>query len=203
MKTKILAFFVISAILFLNSCKKDDQEEKITPIATANPVSQSISAGTSTAISLSSSATGSTFSWTVVQAGVSGATAGSGTNINQTLNLTGTAVGTATYTVIPTLNGVSGAAITVVITVNPLKTTYLANIKPLFAASCTPCHMQGGTHPSKFDDYTTAKNKINSILDRVQRTAGTTGFMPAGGTKLSTENIALLNKWVADGLLEK
>jgi hypothetical protein len=61
----------------------------------------------------------------------------------------------------------------------------------------------GGTHPSKWDNYNTTKNNINSIIDRVKRNPGTPGFMPVNGAKLSNENIAILEKWVADGLLEK
>jgi hypothetical protein len=63
--------------------------------------------------------------------------------------------------------------------------------------------MPGGVNPNKWDDYTTVKNKISVILDRVQRESTAAGFMPKGGTKLSVTNIALLNKWVADGVLEK
>jgi len=84
----------------------------------------------------------------------------------------------------------------------PDKVTFMADIKPLVTASCTPCHMPGGANPNKWDDYATAKSKINLILDRVQRDPSATGFMPMGGSKLSAEKIALLKKWVSDGLLE-
>lgn len=84
----------------------------------------------------------------------------------------------------------------------PDKVTFVADIKPLVTASCTPCHMPGGSNPNKWDDYTTAKSKINLILDRVQRDPSAQGFMPMGGSKLSAEKITLLKKWVTDGLLE-
>ncbi len=83
------------------------------------------------------------------------------------------------------------------------KVTFVTDVKPILAASCAPCHMSGGTHPNKFDDYTTTKSKISSILDRVQREPSAAGFMPAGGAKLSVSTITTLNKWVTDGLLEK
>ncbi|HEY3373272.1 MAG TPA: PKD-like domain-containing protein [Prolixibacteraceae bacterium] len=174
----------------------------VPPIATATPSAQTIETGSVTAIALSSSITGTSFSWTVVQSGVSGATSGSGTSISQMLSITGGTTGTATYSIIPSVNGTLGSTVSVTITVNSGKVTYTAQVKPLLTNSCSPCHVAGGSQSSKWDNYTTTKNKITLILDRVQRATTASGFMPQGGTKLSAENIALLNKWVSDGLLE-
>lgn len=200
MKTKFFALFVIVSVVILNSCSKD--EDPIPPVATAAPSSQTIASGTITSIQLTSSVAGTTFSWTVAQTGVSGATAGSGSSIAQTLTLTGAVAGTATYSITPTANGTAGNPVSVIVTVNPLKVTFMTNIKPLLTASCTPCHMTGGANPNKWDDYATTKTKITGIIDRVQRETTAAGFMPKGGSKLSAENIALLKKWVTDGLLE-
>jgi mono/diheme cytochrome c family protein len=189
------------ALVFLALSCSDDEEP--TPIATATPASQIINSGESTSIALTSTISGTSFSWTVQQTGISGASPGSGSTIAQTLTVTGAAAGTATYTITPAANGVMGNPISVVVTVNLLKTTYVANVKAIFTTSCTPCHVAGGTNPNKFDDYTTAKNKISSILDRVKRNPGESGFMPRNGTKLPADKIAVLEKWVADGLLEK
>lgn len=200
MKTRLLIIYSFLAILFLNSCTEEDP---IPPVATATPAEQTITSGAPTSIALTSSVTGTTFTWTVELTGVSGGAAGSGSSIAQTLTATGGAAGTATYTITPAANGTSGTPIKVKITVNPPKVTFVADIKPLLTASCTPCHMPGGANPNKWDDYTSVKNKISVILDRVQREPTAAGFMPKGGTKLSAANIALLNKWVADGVLEK
>ena len=205
MKTRILTLLVFSIALILNSCTKDDEPAN-PPVVTATPSTQTISSGSATSITISSSTVGTTFTWTVVQTGVSGGSSGSGSSITQTLATTGTGAGTATYTITPTANGVSGAAINVTVTVNPVavtvKTTYTADIKPLLVNSCTPCHISGGSNPNKWDNYATTKSKINGILDRVQRETTAAGFMPQGGSKLSAANIALLKKWVDDGLLE-
>ncbi|HZL10746.1 MAG TPA: cytochrome c [Prolixibacteraceae bacterium] len=203
MKTKILAFPILALVLLLNSCKKDEGVTVLSPVATATPLSQSISSGSATSIALSSSVSGTTFNWTVIQNGVSGGSAGSGSMIEQALTITGSASGIATYTIVPSANGTPGSAITVEVTVNSTIVTFQANVKPIFTVSCTPCHMPGGINPNKWDDYATAKAKITGILDRVQRSPSAAGFMPNGGTKLSDANIAILNKWVADGLLEK
>ncbi len=194
-----LLFVMVTAFL-MNAC---DEEEPMVPLATATPAAQVINSGTVTSVELTSDIPGTTFTWTVVQNGVTGASAGSGSSIAQTLTVTSLSAGTATYSVIPVNNGVEGAAITVVVTVSPLKTNYNADVKPIFVANCTPCHMASGYNPLKLDQYAQAKAKINSILDRVQRNPGTTGFMPNGGTKLSDEKIAILKKWLDDGLLEK
>ncbi|MDO8952935.1 MAG: PKD-like domain-containing protein [Draconibacterium sp.] len=200
MKNISLILSLFAVVLFISSC---DDEELPMPVATATPASQAITSGGATSIALTSSLTGTTFSWTVVQTGVTGASSGSGTTIAQTLTLTGAASGTATYSVIPMAGGVAGNAISVVITVNAAKITYLADVRPIMTTSCTPCHMASGTNQNKFDDYTPTKTKIATIIDRVKREPGSTGFMPRNGTKLSADKIAILEKWVADGLLEK
>lgn len=200
MKNKILLFTTFAFAVYFVSC--DDDEEIIKPMASANPPAQAITSGGATSIALSSSITGTTFNWTVAQTNVTGAANGSGAAIAQTLTATGTAAGTVVYTVTPVAGGVSGDPITVTVTVNLKKVTYTADIKPLLTTSCAPCHMAGGTNPNKWDDYTTAKNKIATILDRVKREPGATGFMPRNGTKLAADKIALLEKWQADGLLE-
>jgi mono/diheme cytochrome c family protein len=201
MKTRIFALFILTSFVLLYSCTKD--EEQVQPVATATPAAQTITSGTAPAIALSSSVVGTTFAWTVVQTGVSGASAGSGSTLGQTLKVTGAVSGTATYTVIPTVNGVSGNAVSIIITVDPVKITYIADVKSIFTASCTPCHLAGGTNPNKWDDYAQAKGKIAVILDRVQRAPGSAGFMPKVGSQLTAAQIATLKQWVTDGLLEK
>ncbi|NUM51551.1 MAG: PKD domain-containing protein [Flavobacteriales bacterium] len=86
------------------------------PVATATPNLQTICSGQSTNIVLTSNVGGTTYNWTVLQSGVSGASNGSGSTISQIL----TGNGTATYTITPTANGCVGLPIIVVVTVNPL-----------------------------------------------------------------------------------
>ena len=59
-----------------------------TPTATATPSSQTICSGSTTSIALSSNVPGTTFSWTVMESGVTGASDGSGSSIAQTLTTT-------------------------------------------------------------------------------------------------------------------
>ena len=82
-----------------------------TPIATFSG-DVAYCSGETTAISLASNLAGTTFTWTVVQNGISGATAGNGNLINQLLS-TNNGDGTAIYTVTPLYNGCAGSPITI------------------------------------------------------------------------------------------
>ena len=87
--------------------------------------------------------------------------------------------------------------------VAPKLLTYNADIKSIFVANCTPCHLAGGFKVNKWDDYTTAKTNVSLILDRIQRGVSDVGFMPRGGTKpVTTAEIAKIQQWMKDGLLE-
>ena len=74
------------------------------PTITVLTDSTSITEGEAVGMSFTSNLPGTTFSWTVTQSGVTGATSGTGNSINQILN----GVGTATYTITPSLGGCSG-----------------------------------------------------------------------------------------------
>lgn len=89
------------------------------PVVTANAAVTTICSSSTTNITLTSSIAGTTFSWTVIQTGIFGATPGSGATIAQTLTTVNSVQGTVIYTITPTFNGCSGAPITVTIIVNP------------------------------------------------------------------------------------
>jgi gliding motility-associated-like protein len=74
---------------------------------------------------LTATASGTNFTWTVSQSGVTGATSGSGNSINQTLSSTNG--GNAIYTVTPSLNGCIGNAAYVAVNVRPLPKPTLSN----------------------------------------------------------------------------
>ena len=82
------------------------------------------------------------------------------------------------------------------------KVTYNKDAKTVFVSNCAPCHVTGGANPNKWDDYNTAKSKIDAILDRVNREEAAAGHMPKNGPKLPAATIDILTQWKADGLLE-
>lgn len=91
----------------------------LTPVASKSPANQVICSGQTTNTILSSTLSNTSYSWTVVQNGVSGASNGSGSTIAQTLSTTGSTQGTVIYTITPTANGCTGAAIKDTVKVNP------------------------------------------------------------------------------------
>lgn len=109
------------------------------PDLIATPVSRTICSGGSTSIALSSSVSGTTYSWTVTApAEVSGAANGSGNTISQTLVNTSTENKIVTYTITSSysFNGrtCSGTTTTVEITVKP---RVLVTNSPLTQAICS------------------------------------------------------------------
>jgi gliding motility-associated-like protein len=87
------------------------------PVASTGAAGETICNGGTFSLTPSSSVTGTTYSWAVTQAGVTGATAGSGTSISQTLSNSGNTPGTAVYGITPTANGCTGSPITYTVTV--------------------------------------------------------------------------------------
>ncbi len=84
--------------------------------------------------------------------------------------------------------------------VNPVPpVTFLNNVRPLIQQRCGSCHTGGSQ--INFTVYANASSEINNILDRVQRTPGSSGFMPQSGSPLSSAQIQLLQDWLAQGLL--
>ncbi|MGD9929768.1 MAG: PKD-like domain-containing protein [Mangrovibacterium sp.] len=97
---------------------------KIDPIPDVIPSvdEQTICSGGTTSINLSSSVTGTTYTWTVSDSGVNGATSGNTSSIIQTLTAAGTTPGTVTYTITPKYNNCTGPQQSVTVTVNPTPT---------------------------------------------------------------------------------
>jgi hypothetical protein len=91
------------------------------PNVTATPPKPTIKSGSATQIVLASAIKGTTFSWTVSQTNVTGASAGSGNVIAQTLTATSKQAGQVVYNIIPASNGCDGfpITVTVTVTVNP------------------------------------------------------------------------------------
>ena len=91
------------------------------PTAIVATASQTICSGSAiTTIALSSSTTGTTYSWTRNNTTTVTGIAASGTgNISGALTNTTTAPATVTFTITPTANGCSGTAVTATVLVNP------------------------------------------------------------------------------------
>lgn len=104
------------------------------PVVTATPNPQSICSGDSTSVLLTSSLSGTTFTWTVTQTASLGATAGSDTVIAQLLTSTGLIPDTAVYTITPTTGLCVNPSFSATVIVNPIPT---ATATPTSQAFCS------------------------------------------------------------------
>ncbi|MDP1745095.1 MAG: PKD-like domain-containing protein, partial [Bacteroidota bacterium] len=92
----------------------------VNPIPLAIASNSTICSGATSSVAITSDVVGATFAWTVIQAGVSGASPGAGSLISQTLNTTGPSSGIATYNIIPTADGCVGEPINTKVTIRQL-----------------------------------------------------------------------------------
>lgn len=87
----------------------------------------------------------------------------------------------------------------------PAKLTYEANLMPVLANNCSPCHIPAkGGKKKPYDNYASVKTDIDEIIRRIELNPTDKGFMPFKKTaKLSDSTIVVFKQWKADGLLEK
>ena len=72
-------------------------------------------------------------------------------------------------------------------------TTFTKDVRVILQMRCTGCH-------SNYTDYSVVKNRVDVILDRIQRAKNAIGFMPEGGEPLGPAEIETIKKWKEDGL---
>ncbi|MCF8424165.1 MAG: PKD domain-containing protein [Bacteroidia bacterium] len=150
-----------------------------TPSVTATPSSQSLCSGNATSIALTGGVSGTTYSWTVTQSGITGATASTGTNIAQTLNTTGASIGTAVYTVTPTANSCNGTPFVVTVSVNPTPSvTATPSSQFLCSGNATSIALTGGVSGTTYS-WTVTQSGITgataSTGTNITQTLSTTG----------------------------
>jgi gliding motility-associated-like protein len=133
------------------------------PVATM-PAGETICNGATTNIIPASSEVGTTYSWTVVQTGVTGASAGTGTSIVQTLTNTGTTPGTAVYTITPTANGCAGAPVIYTVTVKPVNRVLYVDALNGSDANCGDAWSNSLKTVSTALKIAKAYNYVDSIL---------------------------------------
>ncbi|MBO0934036.1 SdrD B-like domain-containing protein [Fibrella aquatilis] len=87
------------------------------------------------------------------------------------------------------------------------QTSYAKDVNPILVANCAFCHSEtsGAAFAARVkhvNNYANAKGIGAAILDRVSRAQGAAGMMPRNGTRLSEDKIAVIRRWVEDGLGE-
>lgn len=81
--------------------------------------------------------------------------------------------------------------------------TYVADVQPIIATKCTPCHIPPKGNKKPYDTYTRVKDDIDAIINRINRNPGDPGFMPFKHPKLSDSLIRVFENWKARGLVER
>ena len=159
-----------------NGCTNlgEDVTMIIAPVTTVVPSSQTICSGTSTSLVLASPVNGTTFAWTVVQSGISGALPDANKDtIEQVLVTVGASFGTAVYHVLPSAIGCAGIPIDVPVTINlPVTANAGEDVKIAYGKDveigATPTSLQGATYlwtPAEaLNDITSANPIANPII---------------------------------------
>ena len=82
--------------------------------------------------------------------------------------------------------------------------TYTADVAPILADRCTPCHFPESGKKKFLDTYVAAKTNIDDIIMRVELPATDPKFMPFKSKKepLSDSLIAVLRVWKETGMAE-
>jgi uncharacterized membrane protein len=82
-------------------------------------------------------------------------------------------------------------------------TSYAADIQPLVADKCSPCHIPDkGGRVAALNTYEKVKTNIDDILRRIQLNPGDKGFMPFKHPKLSDSTINVFKQWKEGGMAE-
>jgi hypothetical protein len=121
------------------------------PTIIATPNNETICSLQSTGITLTSSISAATFSWTSTATDVTGNSSGTGNVISEVLTATGTLVGNVQYTITPTNNGCSGTPINVTVLVTPKPTlTATAASNSICSGSATAINLVGSMPNTNF-----------------------------------------------------
>ncbi len=83
-----------------------------------------------------------------------------------------------------------------------LKVTYTADIKPLIATKCTPCHLPPEGFKTLFNTYELSKLYIDEMIRRIQLPRTDTLSMPWKSAALASSQVQKFIQWKADGLPE-
>ena len=76
------------------------------------------------------------------------------------------------------------------------KTSYEVDVRPILVKNCVRCH-------DLFSEYFGAQAYANEISERIKLTESDKRYMPQFSTPVPQKDIAIIEKWISDGLLEK
>src|SRR5574343_240517 len=172
---------------YANGCAGPAQQIEIT----VNPIPDVVAVATSTEfcsgdtahVDMTSAISGVTYTWTVVSTGVNGASNGTGSSIDQVLTTSNPSVGgNVVYTITPSLNGCTGASVTVQIDVKP-RPEFFGTISPITICSgeTTNINLSASIPGTDFEWIVVATN-VSGASDGTGSNIGQTLTSVLGGT---------------------
>ncbi|MDQ6610252.1 MAG: hypothetical protein M3Y85_10570 [Bacteroidota bacterium] len=80
--------------------------------------------------------------------------------------------------------------------------SYAANVQPIIAMNCSPCHIPPGGKEKALNTYEAAKTNADDMIARIQKSPDEKGFMPFKHPKLSDSVINVFVQWKNNGFAE-
>ncbi|SFX85486.1 PKD-like domain-containing protein [Cytophaga hutchinsonii] len=157
----------------LGTCAGSDKKITVTVnpkpvVSNTNPAD--ICSGETTAITLASTPSSATFTWTIGNVtNVSGQSNGSGSSINQTLENSTASAGSVEYIIVPSLTGCLGDAKTIILTVNPKPVVTITPSVPTAICSTDSVDLAANATGFTGGTYTWYKETVNYGIENPLR----------------------------------
>jgi parallel beta-helix repeat protein len=157
----------------LGTCAGSDKKITVTVnpkpvVSNTNPAD--ICSGETTAITLASTPSSATFTWTIGNVtNVSGQSNGSGSSINQTLENSTASAGSVEYIIVPSLTGCLGDAKTIILTVNPKPVVTITPSGPTAICSIDSVDLAANATGFTGGTYTWYKETVNYGIENPLR----------------------------------
>ncbi|MES2544157.1 MAG: PKD-like domain-containing protein [Bacteroidota bacterium] len=163
----------------------------VNPSPSVYAVGDVLCSGNTTNVVLTSDVTGTTYSWTAIQNGVTGATSGTGNIINQILTTTGSSQGQVTYYITPQINGCYGYMISVDVTVKPSPEIFGAPTQTILSGEPFNTTFSSSLSGTTFS-WTVVQTGITGAIagsgSSINQVLTTTGITPGTGVYTVTPN---------------
>ena len=176
---------------FTSGCAGDSQQIEITvnpiPDVVAVATSTEICSGDTAHVDMTSAISGVTYTWTVVSTGVNGASNGTGSSIDQVLTTSNPSVGgNVVYTITPSLNGCTGASVTVQIDVKPRPEFFGTISNPVICSGETTNINLSASLPGTNFTWTVITTNVSGASDGTGASIDQTLTSILGGTAVYT-----------------
>ena len=176
---------------YANGCAGPAQQIEITvnpiPDVVAVATNTEICSGDTAHVDMTSAISGVTYTWTVVSTGVNGASNGTGSSIDQVLTTSNPLVnGNVVYTITPSLNGCTGASVTVQIDVKARPEFFGTISNPVICSGETTNINLSASLPGTNFTWTVITTNVSGASDGTGASIDQTLTSILGGTAVYT-----------------